>query len=789
MEEEDTSAVAGRVDEVDEAEDFEQDCDNLGVDRVDDDAAVDAQNENQDDVDDDSSVASEHGIGDGEAEDENISPLVPNTDDEYFTNADKDDPAHWRNMKWNEVEKKFEYIQDREADINGVPKVDMWDKVHPRDMKKIYVSFNGGRETMMSHFIEEYWCLHDRLDSLGIEKSQDGLFEYIYGENSLFATTMCRKLDIEYQEFCRFLATVYFAAELRMPASRLEEHPAINYEGYMKKERFAEIWNKIAVVGKSGETDKLWEDLQDALNKTCRELFLSENYRPEKLRIALDDDKVHFHFATASVREDKDFLVGMKPCQHVEAKCRGFTIDSAVASATGFPYHFSVLKSNENNSDNYTRMIQFMFNHLFLLEDPMPLLGATFCSDRGYWNALLMITLLGWGAYIFGTLKRDYWVPYTYDQKKVYGRELINPQFGRSCFQAFCRMGSYLVKVLAFRSGTGAVSLAMNSNLNEDKEPQTFDFCFKSNADASWYKSNMSQEERNLKAFPVGSVITEKHPQFLLMSIDYHLRLLADEKVTMLTVSDLDQVWFVQRKFAWTSSSVHSAFRYSAALIDTEHQVHSSFADVLGYAGLLSLLSEQPTNVVDDEMDIEDDESDLMTAAFVKSTVDLVRSDADEDTIERCSADLKRFGQQLKNPIPQSKMIPILRALGVSHSRAEELAGKCITLQLKNWMKSIQQYLALKKDDATAKYVFPYDNILNAKEVENELIHRIGMDAIKIGNVPGPHSKPTKKMNVLKHWSTSTSIPSCLDPKNSKMALPMMIFFMLLSVEQWKEHS
>eukprot|EP00957_Ditylum_brightwellii_P005562 426576-Ditylum_brightwellii.AAC.1 len=69
--------------------------------------------------------------------------------------------------------------------------------------------------------------------------------------------------------------------------------------------------------------------------------------------------------ATAAMRKDGEYLVGMKLCQHIKANCRGFTIDSAVSSATGFPLHFSVLRQGESNTDNYKRMLQFMFSHLF----------------------------------------------------------------------------------------------------------------------------------------------------------------------------------------------------------------------------------------------------------------------------------------------------------------------------------------------------------------------------------------------------------------------------------------
>ena len=170
-------------------------------------------------------------------------PSFVQDDREYFSTADAetDYPIHWRQMKWNQETRNFTFVPNKTADLNGIPKVNEWSLVHPREMKKVNVSINRARETMMSHYIEEYQCFHRKLESLGIEKSPDGLFEHIYGEDSLLAAAMCQTLGIKYKELCQFLATVYFAAEFRTSAHRLEKHPAINYDGYMPKARYNEI--------------------------------------------------------------------------------------------------------------------------------------------------------------------------------------------------------------------------------------------------------------------------------------------------------------------------------------------------------------------------------------------------------------------------------------------------------------------------------------------------------------------------------------------------------------------
>ena len=74
----------------------------------------------------------------------------------------------------------------------------------------------------------------------------------------------------------------------------------------------------IELAGKDGKSAKLWEEVQEALNKICRELFLSQGFCPLKVRIALDDEKVHLHFSTKLVRKDKHFLLGTKSCQHMQ---------------------------------------------------------------------------------------------------------------------------------------------------------------------------------------------------------------------------------------------------------------------------------------------------------------------------------------------------------------------------------------------------------------------------------------------------------------------------------------
>eukprot|EP00956_Cyclotella_meneghiniana_P000695 scaffold739_cov66-Cyclotella_meneghiniana.AAC.3 len=452
---------------------------------------------------------------------------------------------------------------------------------------------------------------------------------------------MMRRLDLSYEEVSQFLATTYFAAEFGATVKHLEDHRAIKYDGYMKSDRINEIWKAISVVGKTGSEEKLWQEIQDALNKSLKDLFLAEGegFRPNVMRIALDDDKVHFHMATSAMRKDGEYLLGMKACQHVKSNVRGFTIDSAVSSATGFPLHFSVLRQGESNTDNYQRMLESMFSHRISRGETKhaALNGIIFCSDRGYWVAPLISHILGLAGTVFGTLKRTWWVPYTYDQKKPNGREVIQGKYGRSCFLAFSRWKRNMMKIMAWRSGTGGVALAMNTDNSGDAEEATMDFCFVKYGDGKWYKSTtITQGERDLKAFQ-REIEIPPHSEEVAQQIRDYLLEISSTKVKMLTVSDLDFSWFSLRMYSLTSSSAYASLRFAAPTIPSDDEIHDALMDVLDYCGLSRLLregdaEETGTGEGDEEDNSEGENNrDVMTSEFVKSTVKSMKTIQPDD--------------------------------------------------------------------------------------------------------------------------------------------------------------
>ena len=195
-----------------------------------------------------------------------------------------------------------------------IPTPDHWIKKSPRDMKRIKVRFDGAREVMVNVMQQEYENLEKRLDALKVEKASAGIMEYLFGKSSQFANVMRRLLEMTKDELDQFMGTFFVATEWSQPAKRLKKKERFRYKGCMSQGALNQLWRKIGAPGKNdAQAVHLWKELEDALNKDCRELFLTEGEgQTIKIFIALDNDKVWFQFSTASVQKDKDYLCGAK---------------------------------------------------------------------------------------------------------------------------------------------------------------------------------------------------------------------------------------------------------------------------------------------------------------------------------------------------------------------------------------------------------------------------------------------------------------------------------------------
>lgn len=232
---------------------------------------------------------------------------------------------HWRGLILDEETGQFSYTDcDNEETEKDVPDADQYEKLRPRDAKKVRVMFSAARQTMVGLYKQEHDDLCETLEAEGIPKTIDGIYEKLYGKDSRFIQTLMRRLRKSYQEVCLFLSSHYLATELGLPPKRLEDHPNIDYKDYMDQKTLNGIWRLIERAGKDGNSPTyLWEDVEDALNHDCRQFFLrtvnrTGETRTYKLRIALDDDKIHHAFTTASIKRDKHFLCGAAGQRHVK---------------------------------------------------------------------------------------------------------------------------------------------------------------------------------------------------------------------------------------------------------------------------------------------------------------------------------------------------------------------------------------------------------------------------------------------------------------------------------------
>ena len=100
--------------------------------------------------------------------------------------------------------------------------------------------------------------------------------------------------------------------------------------------------------------------------------------------------------------------------------------------------------------------------------------------------------------------------------------------------------------------------------------------------------------------------------------------------------------------------------------------------------------------------------------------------------------------QKVKSESVDASLLIILIALGVCRDRAEKLDKKKKMSTIQKWTRSISTYI-LKVSDTIEPYRFPYNDILNAKEIEIQVKDRVGVQVWETSTVPGPHKKPTNK--------------------------------------------
>ena len=82
-------------------------------------------------------------------------------------------------------------------------------------------------------------------------------------------------------------------------------------------------------------------DMQNAINETCRELFV-EGF-DEYMRVTIDDDKMHY-------QAEKTDTQGLKQMQHVRDNRKGFVAHTACYTASGLPIGIEWERSGDDST-------------------------------------------------------------------------------------------------------------------------------------------------------------------------------------------------------------------------------------------------------------------------------------------------------------------------------------------------------------------------------------------------------------------------------------------------------
>ena len=173
----------------------------------------------------------------------------------------------------------------------------------------------------------------------------------------------------------------------------------IKKEYYMDAEEYNKIWSDISAMGSSFIHQTFWQEVEEAINTTIRELTVDLSPGVSHL-VAVDDDKVHYAWTLASKFD------GLKCCHHAKDMRRGFTVHTAAYPGSQIPIGAYFQREGESVQVTYLRMIRNIFGKY--RGDTLPdLRRVTFASDRGYWMPqFLFQNLLEAGANVEGTVKR-----------------------------------------------------------------------------------------------------------------------------------------------------------------------------------------------------------------------------------------------------------------------------------------------------------------------------------------------------------------------------------------------
>ena len=510
-------------------------------------------------------------------------------DDDFFDPlvTTKDDDGYWVSV---------EQVKEAAQGSTDGPQATDWKNVNPEEMKYMSVTVDQARQQLFYQARTEI----DILEKAWGEKSPsfDKLAERIYGKRSkLYHKLLEEKVVTSYAMFCRFLATFHAACRRGMSVTQLLQDADFKTKGLLPLKEFNYIMTIVQSIGveNNGNIKPVWMNVEEAYNDEVKDTFLKHR-GTSHLSLALDDDKEKFNYSKNAS------TWGLQRCRHIQANRFGFTLHTCAVTAIGIVVCVMFQRESETQTQIYRRMIMFMFGDRCGGGNPN-LHRMTFCSDRGYWTSFLVFCmLLFWGADVHGTVKRTHWFPFIYnklpqgnDAEDKFDRTKVSAKGYRDMFyktyKYFNGAVRKTVRAIAYRSGTGNVSLAMTTIHNHIG----IDFNTTFPKDVVWSfrtRHEESDEERNRRPFRLVCGSSDTSNLDVLMN---------NQNVHPLTTVQCDAPWFQMRKFSITSSTAEKTIEERSREIKDDHPLREEYETVLHVVGRERWLSLPTEDSSDDD--------------------------------------------------------------------------------------------------------------------------------------------------------------------------------------------
>ena len=162
------------------------------------------------------------------------------------------------------------------------------------------LSVDAARNDVLEQFLHEHSFIRLLINNIDKNKDispVDKIISILYGPKSDVFRVFQDNLDLNYEQFSRFLASFYMSCKWSMNWRAMWNNKDLNTSGrgFMPPDEMDKIWDKInnfhhgTIIG----DETFWQLLEDACNKTYKKFIPKKG--EHKLNITLDDDKAHFN--------------------------------------------------------------------------------------------------------------------------------------------------------------------------------------------------------------------------------------------------------------------------------------------------------------------------------------------------------------------------------------------------------------------------------------------------------------------------------------------------------------